>query len=53
MREGKFAGRTTGVVVEGEFDGAARDNVGASGSLSVPGNELGTDEPNNREVSVM
>jgi hypothetical protein len=55
MRAGTFAGRTTGVVVEGEFDGVGRDSVGggASGSLSVAGNELGTDEPNNNEVSVM
>lgn len=56
MRAGRFAGRTTGVDAEGEFDGAAKDNVTgtASGSLIVAGNELETDEPNNNsEVSVM
>jgi hypothetical protein len=54
MRAGRFDGRRIGVVVGAEFDGVAKDKVvaTASGSLSVTGNELGTDAPN-REVWVM
>jgi len=54
MRAGRFDGSRTGVVTESEFDGVAKDKVvaTASGSLSVPGNELGTYAPNS-EVWVM
>lgn len=54
MRAGRFDGRRIGDVVEGRFDGATLANVvgTASGSLSVAGDELGTDAPNS-EVCVM